>query len=419
MGRIALIRLFENRGCFLMAMPADNGLKSVLQRQKGLVRQSLSGIKVLKIMIKKPISPMNHEHLINGVSNTSENHREFGIYVLTYPGDYYLSVPLVRSLQYFNPEIPVMIIPGEGFDPHNHPFDVPVMDIPDGYWGQLGHADRKFWCFQGPFERFLYLDADIICIRSLEAFRQRVLAQKEPFIFVTQPIKHEVWSVATEDSSHPQHQECIGRAHAQLGNISLLKEFDPDFKPFARYTFNNGVFASSRLILSEANFQDLYEREQAFFKRRLGKTFNWRCFDLFFGDQGRLNYLVAKREIPVLDLEPDGHYIWGGCALAFDVDMVLENRAEFSFIHWAGCPRPSPSFFCNAPLLSSLTTIYRCLKPGYGALKEIPGYSVWRHFSGDLPLWEKLRWTLKDSKKIGRGILRQVLSTSRKVDQRV
>lgn len=339
------------------------------------------------------------------MSGTSEHHDDFGIYVLTYPGDYYLSLPLVRSLQHFNPGIPVMIIPGEGFDHNNHPFDVPVMDIPDGYWGQLGHADRKFLCFQGPFKRFLYLDADIICIRSLETFKQRVLAHKEPFIFVTQPIKHRVWSIAIEDSSHPQHQECTGRVHAQLGNVSLLQEFDPDYKPFARYTFNNGVFASSRLVLSEADFHDLHEREQAFFQRRLGKTFNWRCFDLFFGDQGRLNYLVAKGNIPVLDLEPDGQYIWGGCPLIFDVDTVLDNRADFSFIHWAGCPRPSPSFFCNTPLLSLLTVTDRCLEPGYGSLKEIPGYSVWRHFSGSQSLGAKLRWTLKDIKTIAKGIL--------------
>ena len=186
------------------------------------------------------------------MSHTNEHRVDFGIYVLTYPGDYYLSVPLVRSLQHFNPEIPVMIIPGEGFDYDDHPFDVPVMDIPQGFWSQLGHADRKFWCFQGPFERFLYLDADIVCMRSLASLKQRVLAQKAPFIFVTQPIKHEVWSVAAEDSSHPQHQECIGRVHAQLGNVSLLREFDPDFEPFARYTFNDGVFASSRSVLKRS-----------------------------------------------------------------------------------------------------------------------------------------------------------------------
>ena len=55
---------------------------------------------------------------------------KFGVYVMTYPGDFHLSTILVRSIQQVNPDIPVMIIPGEGFDFNNHPFDVPVMPLP-------------------------------------------------------------------------------------------------------------------------------------------------------------------------------------------------------------------------------------------------------------------------------------------------
>ena len=93
--------------------------------------------------------------------------KDFGIYILTYPGDYHLATALIRSLQYFNRNIPIMVIPGEGFNRDDHPFDVPIMTIPEGFWDKLGHGSRKFWCFQGPFEKFLYLDADIICLRSL------------------------------------------------------------------------------------------------------------------------------------------------------------------------------------------------------------------------------------------------------------
>jgi hypothetical protein len=59
---------------------------------------------------------------------------KFGIYRLAYPGDYYLSSILVRSIQQVSPDIPIMIIPGEGFDLNDHPFDVPVMPIPLGFW---------------------------------------------------------------------------------------------------------------------------------------------------------------------------------------------------------------------------------------------------------------------------------------------
>lgn len=49
----------------------------------------------------------------------------FGIYIMTYPGDYQLSTILVRSIQEVSPGMPIMIIPGEGFDLDDHPFDIP------------------------------------------------------------------------------------------------------------------------------------------------------------------------------------------------------------------------------------------------------------------------------------------------------
>lgn len=54
----------------------------------------------------------------------------FGIYVMTYPGDYHLSKMLVRSIQQVSPGLPIMIISGEGFDLNDHPFDVPILPLP-------------------------------------------------------------------------------------------------------------------------------------------------------------------------------------------------------------------------------------------------------------------------------------------------
>ena len=114
---------------------------------------------------------------------------EFGVYILTYPGDYHLSSMLVRSIQQVSPAIPIMIIPGEGFDHHDHPFDVPIMPVPPGFWAEIGHQDRCFWAFQGPFETFLYLDADMICTKSLESLRQRVVQQQGNFIYVRRRVE--------------------------------------------------------------------------------------------------------------------------------------------------------------------------------------------------------------------------------------
>jgi hypothetical protein len=109
---------------------------------------------------------------------------EFGIYILTYPGDFHLSGILVRSIQQVSPDIPIMIIPGEGFDRNNHPFDVPIMPEPGGFWAGIGYQDRDFWAFQGPFETFLYMDADTLCVKSLDSLAQRVAGQQGDFIYV-------------------------------------------------------------------------------------------------------------------------------------------------------------------------------------------------------------------------------------------
>jgi hypothetical protein len=47
---------------------------------------------------------------------------------------------LVQSIRHRNPCVPLMIIPGEGFERAEHPFDVPVIPVPGGrFWPTLGH----------------------------------------------------------------------------------------------------------------------------------------------------------------------------------------------------------------------------------------------------------------------------------------
>jgi len=44
----------------------------------------------------------------------------------------------------------------------------------------------------------------------------------------------------------------------------------------------------------------------------LKRAFTWKACDIFYTDQGRLNYLVRKLNLPVQDLKPDGHDLWAG-----------------------------------------------------------------------------------------------------------
>lgn len=331
---------------------------------------------------------------------------ELGFYILTYPGDYHLATALIQSLRHFGCDMPIMIIPGEGVDPNDHPFDVPLMSPPTGFWAEMGHADRKFWAFQGPYDKFVYLDSDVICTRPLAPFISQLRNQSGLFLDANLPIEDSEWQAAVRDPTNALHDVCVNRVSSQLGNASLLADFDPEFDPYSRYPFNSGLFASSRDTIPEQAFANLHSRERTFFENRLEIPFDWRSHRLFFGDQGRLNYLVDRLGIERHGTHPYGHYEWGGEALELSLETVLAGQARCNFVHWAGTPRPSASLFCRRPLLPLLTMAYP-MAPSYKRLREIPAYSVWRHFArDDRKGWEKARsrleWTWRDAKVIPR-----------------
>lgn len=340
----------------------------------------------------------------------------FGVYILTYPGDFHLSTALINSLKHFHPDVPIMIIPGEGFDLNNHPFDEPVMDHPDGFWGSMGHIDRKYWAFQGGFRKFLYLDADMICTRSIASLIDRIMAQGEKFIFVQEEVgKSSAWVDAIANENHDRHNACVSMVKSQLGSPDNIQLFDKHYDPYNRYPFNAGIFASSVDTLSESEFEELHKKECSFYTSKIGKEFSWKAHDLFFADQGRINYLVVKLNIPILNLYPDGHFLWGGMAQEVVLNDVLTGDVGFGFIHWAGCPRPSPSLFCKGLGLIMLRKTYSGLKEGYNQLYEIPGYSVWHYFWSDMgkknmTLWDKLAWSRNDMNTIVNGGLRLLKS---------
>lgn len=337
---------------------------------------------------------------------------KFGIYILTYPGDYHLSSILVRSIQQVSPDIPIMIIPGEGFDLNDHPFDVPVMLIPTGFWAEIGHQDRDFWAFQGPFETFLYLDADTIVVKSLDDFAKRISRQKGDFIYTRFWIDDEKWRSVIQNPEHADHNKYRQTIANDVGR-GPLAEFDPDHDFFSHKTFNSGVFASRRFAIKECDLASLNKAERKFYREVLGKDeWTWKSSELFFRDQGRLNYLVHKLSIPTCPLEPDLMTVAGASSVKVSLEDVKNNSCDFHVIHWMGAKSPTPSYFCTKPLFTVYAYLWayvgrrkgRYVATGYEQLAESTGYSVWRHYYeqlyGSFHLWERLQWSWRDLKRV-------------------
>jgi hypothetical protein len=337
----------------------------------------------------------------------------FGIYILTYPGDYHLSTILVRSVQAVSPAIPIMIIPGEGFDLDDHPFDIPILQIPTtGFWAEIGHQDRDFWAFQGPFETFLYLDADTLVVKSLDDLARRIAQQEGDFIYTQSTMDDEQWRSVVQNPAHPDYNTYRQAIADDIGR-GPLTEFDPEHDFYANKTFNSGVWASRRFTIKEADFVALNQAERTFYREVLGEEgWTWKSSELFFRDQGRLNYLVHKLSIPLYPLAPEMVWVSGACSVQVVPEDVKNNSSDFHLIHWMGSKSPTASYFCTRPLFTLYAYLWayvgrrtgRYVESGYEHLPECAGYSVWHEYyrrsNGAFPLRERLRWTWRDMKRV-------------------
>ena len=210
--------------------------------------------------------------------------------------------------------------------------------------------------------------------------------------------------------AHPQHDRYLRHVGSTIGRGPLAR-FDPDLDFYARYPFNAGVFASRRLAIKEADLAALHQAERAFYRDVLDLAWTWQSTALFFRDQGRLNYLVAKLSIPVLPLAPELICRAGASAIEIPVAEVERGACDFHIVHWMGAKSPSPSLFCSGPLFRIYALLWSfvgrsrdCwIASGYERLPECVGYSLWRHHheraSGPMPWRARLHWSWRDLKK--------------------
>jgi hypothetical protein len=142
-------------------------------------------------------------------------------------------------------------------------------------------------------------------------------------------VDDEKWHQVIQNPEHPDHNAYRQAIDDDIGR-GPLTDFDPDHNFFMHKTFNSGVFASRRSAIKESDLAWLNQAERKFYRDVLGKdTWTWKSSELFFRDQGRLNYLVHKLSIPLYPLAPELIWVSGAESIHVSPEDVMNNKCDF------------------------------------------------------------------------------------------
>jgi hypothetical protein len=280
--------------------------------------------------------------------------KDFAIYVCCYSGDYHLAKILCESIRYFCGDIPIFLIKDGNFSTlqicklgNINEFKEP--DIPVQLKGLRGWGLRKLYAFfQKDYERFLYLDSDIVLIQN-------------PFVIPFQKYDFYVDTSGFKDLDgllpgiRFRGKFPLAAAPYTFNPIKLI-HFDPNFDLQNVLLFNSGhIFGKSGLIdadLVKECVDELYKGG-----------------NLFFWDGGILNYLLNKGH-------QEGCFTLGGerfRILGSDppekwpkltIKAVLEkNFHDRVLIHWAGPSKRGREIPYGSILEAFRTLYYRRFHP--------------------------------------------------------
>jgi len=260
---------------------------------------------------------------------------DFGIYIKTFRPDHYLAKVLIASIRHYLPDVDITIVPDDGYRRATL-WGEKVLTLDGPFFSSLRGFYKKLWVFFGHYERFIYLDADMLALRPLQPLMDRVVAAKEPF-FIANGGKStlECFSNGTIDARRAKLAEGVG-------DPDLLKAFDPDYALDPLIPFNSGLFATHRGIFPLDEVRNTFCAAQQFHRVRGLPPLATSRQGVFMGDQGFINYL-AYRNGRRPELLPDV-FLWGGKSMR--EYRKIQNRGpagpcQHLFVHWAGCPRPT------------------------------------------------------------------------------
>ncbi|NJM95877.1 MAG: sugar transferase [Phormidesmis sp. RL_2_1] len=191
---------------------------------------------------------------------------------------------------------------------------------------------RRFCCFDGPFERFIYLDADILAMSSLDLLFDSL----ETCDFVTYDFQY-------KDLSHV----------FDVNASALTDVFERD--RLETEIFCAGLYGSKKGIFTDKMLADLLNDLQA-----------GEASILYYNgpDQSILNYMVMKSNLKAMNLSrtlPAEHRT--GCCVTSDHfqekdHLLFDHQVQLTYLHYIGV---GSKFFKQLCAGQNITFPYRDL----------------------------------------------------------
>jgi hypothetical protein len=272
----------------------------------------------------------------------------FGVVTGCHRGDIHFAKATCASVRYFMPDVPICVIADGDVETHElenvyGAFILRINELDESIKGHItGTSKTKFVAFvDGPFEKFLWLDADAIIwgdIRqSIDLFGYHWTICGE---WTPTPVSEISWIEARKWVDH------------FFFNTDLLKIADPDFDWSGRVYSSAGCFAARKGILS---FDDLLRIEKL--EDRFPGLFK-------FWDQGMVHYLLFKAmdegrwqaRVTYLQLIPNAVGKATAEKRMLDIQRTLHNKGAH-VVHFCG----EKPYILNRKALSWPMTKFRLL----------------------------------------------------------
>jgi len=248
----------------------------------------------------------------------------FGIVTAVCPKDVLFAHAALASIRNFYPEIPICVIVDGAVDEtiFSELYGATTIRSDDKSLGEIGAfcagspRSKLIAHWRGPFEYYLYLDADAIFWGDVLS---RLDWRGEDFI---------LFACEQTEDAHPSWMS------EYYFNVNLLLKYDPDFSWKKNNYFCAGAYFSKRNIIDIKKWISVES-----WVSPVEKIFSWTT------DQGPLNYLIfsmsQKREIVLgeRDIQCIPDLIgYDKTYLKYPCDVLqIPNRIEFpSLIHSAG-----------------------------------------------------------------------------------